>query len=90
MIDKQFTKTPFYGVSRMVKHLREAGHKVNPKRICRLYRIMDLHVIWPRLNTCKAHKGKDHTIYPYLLRDVKIEKPNQIWAMEITYIPVEV
>ncbi len=88
LIDKQYTKTPFFGVPRMVQHLRELGHKVNPKRIRRLYREMDLHAIGPRPNTSKPHKGEGHTIYPYLLRGIKIERPNQVWAMDITYVPV--
>jgi putative transposase len=88
LIDKQYTKTPFYGVPRMVQYLRENGHQVNPKRIRRLYRKMDLHAIGPRPNTSKPHKGEGHTIYPYLLRGMKIERPNQVWAMDITYVPV--
>lgn len=88
LIDQQYTKTPFYGVPRMVQHLRENGHRVNPKRIRRLYRKMDLHAIGPRPNTSKPHKGDGHTIYPYLLRGVKIERPNQVWGMDITYVPV--
>lgn len=88
LIDEQYTKTPFYGVPRMVQHLRERGHRVNPKRIRRLYRKMDLHAIGPRPNTSKAHKGDGHIIYPYLLRGVKIERPNQVWGMDITYVPV--
>lgn len=88
LIDKQYTKTPFYGVPRMVQHLRGNGHKVNPKRIRRLYREMDLHAIGPRPNTSKPHKGDGHTLYPYLLRGVKVERPNQAWGMDITYVPV--
>ena len=88
LIDKQYTITPFYGVPRMVQYLRENGHQVNPKRIRRLYRKMDLHAIGPRPNTSKPHKGEGHTIYPALLRGMKIERPNQVWAMDITYVPV--
>ena len=88
LIDKQYTKTPFYGVPRMVQYLRENGHKINHKRIRRLYRKMDLHAIGPRPNTSKPHKGDGHTIYPYLLRGVKIERPRQAWGMDITYVPV--
>ncbi len=56
LIDKQYTKTPFYGVLRMVQHLREKGHQVNPKRIRRLYREMGLHATEPQANTSKPHK----------------------------------
>jgi putative transposase len=88
LIDKQYTKTPFYGVPRMVQHLQENGHKVNHKRIRRLYRKMDLHAIGPRPNTSKPHKGDGHTVYPYLLRGLEIIRPNQAWGMDITYVPV--
>jgi putative transposase len=88
LIDKQYTETPFYGVPRMTDYLRELGHKVNHKRIRRLYRLMDLHAVGPRPNTSKPHKGEGHTIYPYLLRGLKIERPNQVWGMDITYVPV--
>ena len=88
LIDKQYTKTPFYGVPRMVQHLRELGHNINPKRIRRLYRKMDLHAIGPRPNTSKPHKGEGHTVYPYLLRELKIVRPNQVWGMDITYVPI--
>ena len=88
LIDKQYMETPFYGVLRMTEHLRELGHVVNPKRIRRLYRLMDLHAIGPRPNTSRPHKGEGHTIFPYLLRNLEIARPNQIWAMDITYVPV--
>lgn len=80
-------ETPFYGVPRMTAYLRELGHKVNPKRIRRLYRLMELHTIGHRPNTSRPHKGEGHTIYPYLLRNLKITHPNQIWAMDISYVP---
>jgi putative transposase len=88
LIDKQYMETPFYGVPRMVEYLRELGHRVNPKRIRRLYRLMDLHAIGPRPNTSRPHKGEGHTVYPYLLRHLKVERPNQVWGMDITYVPV--
>lgn len=88
LIDKQYMETPFYGVPRMVQYLRELGYRVNPKRIRRLYRLMDLHAIGPRPNTSKPHKGEGHTIYPYLLRHLKVTHPNHVWGMDITYVPV--
>lgn len=88
LIDKQYMETPFYGVPRMTEHLRGLGHQVNPKRIRRLYRIMDLHAIGPCPNTSKPHKGEGHTIFSYLLRNLEITRPNQVWAMDITYVPV--
>ena len=88
LIDKQYMETPFYGVPRMTAYLRKEGHKVNPKRIRRLYRLMDLHAIGPRPNTSKPHKGKGHTVFPYLLRNLEIVRPNQVWGMDISYLPV--
>ena len=88
LIDKQYMETPFYGVPRMTAYLREEGHKINPKRIRRLYRLMDLHAIGPRPNTSKPHKGKGHTVFPYLLRNLEIVRPNQVWGMDISYLPV--
>ncbi len=88
LIDKQYMETPFYGVLRMTEYLREPGHQVNPKRIRRLYRLMDLHAIGPRPNTSKPHKGEGHTIFPYLLRNLEITRPNHVWAMDITYVSV--
>lgn len=89
LIDKQYLETPFYGVPRMTEHLRSLGHQVNPKRIRRLYRVMDLHAIGPRPNTSKPHKGEGHTIFPYLLRNIKAKHPNHIWAMDISYVPID-
>lgn len=88
LIDKQYLETPFYGVPRMTAFLRGLGYKINPKRIRRLYRLMDLQAIGPRPNTSRPHKGKGHHIYPYLLRGLNITRPNQVWAMDITYVPV--
>ncbi|NQU84394.1 MAG: IS3 family transposase, partial [Mariniphaga sp.] len=88
LIDKQYMETPFYGVPRLTEYLRGAGHQVNPKRIRRLYRLMGLHAIGPRPNTSKPHKGEGHTIFPYLLQDLKVTHPNHVWAMDITYVPV--
>ncbi len=88
LIDKQYMRTPFYGVLRMTAYLRRIGYQVNAKRIRRLYRIMDLQAIGPRPNTSKPYKGEGYTVFPYLLRDLKITHSNQVWAMDITYVPV--
>ena len=88
LIDKQYMKTPFYGVMRMTTYLRNMGYRVNAKRVRRLYRLMDLQAMGPRPNTSKPHKGKGHTVFPYLLRNLKITHSNQVWAMDITYVPV--
>ncbi|WP_240524773.1 IS3 family transposase [Candidatus Sulfidibacterium hydrothermale] len=88
LIDKQYMKTPFYGVMRMTTYLRNIGYPVNAKRVRRLYRLMDLQAIGPRPNTSKPHKGEGHTVFPYLLRNLEITHSNQVWAMDITYVPV--
>ena len=87
-IDEQYTLTPFYGVPRMTEHLRGLGYNVNPKRVRRLYRKMDLYAMGARPNTSRPHKGEGHAIHPYLLRGLPIDRPNQVWAMDITYIPL--
>src|SRR5690554_551349 len=89
LIDEQYTVTPFYGVLRMAAHLRGIGHKISPKRIRRLYRQMDLYVMGPRPNTSIPHKGNSHSIYPYLLRGYKVNRPNKVWAMDIIYVPID-
>lgn len=87
LIDRQYTRTPFYGSRRMAAWLLGQGHEVNRKRIQRLMRIMGLEAIYPRPNTSVAAKA--HKIYPYLLRGVEIVRPNQVWSTDITYVPMD-
>lgn len=87
IIDKEFFDKPFYGVRKMTHHLRLLGHRVNHKRVRRLYKLMDLRVIYAKKNTSVPNKG--HKKYPYLLRGLKIERPNQVWACDITWIPMK-
>lgn len=90
LIDEKYLLHPWLGVPRMTTWLREDKNlNVNHKRIARLYKLMGLSAIGPKPNTSKKGKGKRHRIYRYLLRKLKIERPNQVWAMDITYIPVE-
>ncbi len=84
-IDEQFLETPFYGVRQMTWHLRNDGHPVNEKRIRRLTRLMGLMPIYQKPNTSKAAKG--HKTYPYLLKELRVGRPNQVWAADITYLP---
>jgi putative transposase len=84
LIDEQFTKTPFYGVRRMTAWLRRQGHPVNRKRIRRLMRLMGLMAIYPKPRLSVG--GPDHKIYPYLLKGLKISRPDQAWCADITYI----
>jgi putative transposase len=86
LIDEQYLRTPFYGSPKMTAWLRRQGHKVNPKRIARLMRLMGLQAIYPNPKT--SIPGKDHRIYPYLLRDLEIVHPNQVWCSDITYVPM--
>jgi len=86
LIDKQYTKTPFYGWPRMTAHLRRQGHEVNHKRVQRLMQKTGLQAIYPKPRTSIAAKG--HKVYPYLLRNLAITRPNQVWSTDITYIPM--
>jgi putative transposase len=84
-IDEQFLETPFFGVRQMTWHLRNEGHLVNEKRIRRLMRLIGLMPIYQKPNSSKAAKG--HKTYPYLLRGLRVDRPNQVWAADITYLP---
>lgn len=86
LIDKIYTEYPFYGSRKIVEGLERMGHVVNRKRILRLMQKMSLCPIYPKPNLSK--KSKLHKIYPYLLKNVEIIKPNQVWSTDITYIPV--
>ena len=85
-IDRQFLETPFYGARQMAWHLRADGHLVNIKRVRRLMRLMGLMPIYRQPRTSVPAKG--HKIYPYLLRGMRIDRPNQVWCADITYIPL--
>jgi putative transposase len=86
LIDEQYTACPFYGSRRMTEWLAERGEEVNRKRVRRLMRIMGLEAIYPKPRLSAA--GKGHKVYPYLLRGVKIERPDQVWGTDITYVPL--
>jgi len=86
LIDCQYLVTPFYGTRRMSAWLKKQGHQVNRKRVRRLMRIMGLKAIYRRPRTSKPAPG--HKIYPYLLSDMEITQPNQVWSADITYIPM--
>lgn len=86
MIDEQYLKTPFYGARRMHATIRAKGYQVNIKRIRRLMRLMDIEAIYPKPKTSQANKA--HKIYPYLLRGLEINRKDQVWSSDITYIPM--
>ncbi len=86
LIDEQYTRTPFYGSRRMRVVLNGLGHEVNRKRVQRLMRRMGLEGVAPGPRTSQRHP--EHKVYPYLLRGMVIERPDQVWASDITYIPM--
>ena len=86
-IDQIFTKWPFYGSRKIVLELRRLGYDVNRKRVQRLMRVMGLQALVPGPHTSKPHP--EHPIYPYLLGGVEVTRPNQVWAADITYLPLE-
>ena len=83
LIDERYLKTPCWGSRSMRNYLRRLGYKVNRKRIQRLMRIMGLEAIYPKPKTSRPHP--EHKVYPYLLRNLTIDHPNQVWAADITY-----
>ena len=84
MIDKQYTDCPYYGSRKMTQWLVRHGEVVNRKRIQRLMRLMGLEAIYPKPRLSVA--GRGHRIYPYLLRGVRIERRDQVWSTDITYV----
>ena len=85
-MDELYLASPFYGSRRMVGVLRREGMIVNRKRVQRLMRVMGLEAIYQKPNTSQGHP--DHKVYPYLLRGLIIDRPNQVWCADITYIPM--
>ena len=86
LIDEQFLETPYYGARQMARHLRRQGYAVGRKRISRLMRLMSQSPIDQKPNTSKPHP--QHKVYPYLLRGLTIDTPNQVWCADVTYIPM--
>lgn len=86
LMDRQYLKTPFYGSRRMKAWLEAEGHVVNRKRVARLMRLMGLEAIYQRPKTSQPAPG--HQVFPYLLRNLAVARSNQVWAADITYIPM--
>ncbi len=86
VIDEQYLQTPFFGSRGMTQWLLRQGYEVNRKRVRRLMRLMDLEAIYPRRRT--SDPCQEHRIYPYLLRNLAIERPDQVWSADITYVPL--
>ena len=86
LIDEIYLKRPFYGSRRIRDNLEDLGHTVNRKKVQRLMRQMGIAALYPKANTSRP--GKGHKIYPYLLKGLTIDRPNQVWATDISYIPM--
>jgi putative transposase len=86
IIDRQYLATPFFGARKMVVWLKDKGYIVNRKRVRRLMSLMGLKAIYRHPRTSKPAPG--HKIYPYLLGGMAVTRPNQVWAADITYIPM--
>jgi putative transposase len=85
-IDEMYLKDPTKGSRGIKRQLKREGQRVNRKRIQRLMRLMGIEAIYPKPHTSRPHP--QHRIYPYLLRDLTIDRPNQVWAADITYVPM--
>jgi putative transposase len=86
LLDEQYLRTPFYGSRRMTAELRRQGEEVNRKRVQRLMQEMGLEALYPKKGT--SEPGEGHRKYPYLLRGLVIDRPEQVWSTDITYIPM--
>jgi putative transposase len=86
LIDRCHLEHPFYGSRRIRDWLEDEGYRVNRKKVQRLMRTMGLVAQYPRRNLSLANRA--HKVYPYLLRNLVIDRPNQVWATDITYIPM--
>jgi len=86
-LDEQYLQTPFYGAERLLALLRSKGYRINGKRLRRLMRLVGWQTLYPQKRTTISD-GSSYR-YPYLLRDIHVEKSNQVWAVDITYIPMQ-
>jgi putative transposase len=86
-IDEVYLDHPEFGSRQMTRWLRRQGYLINRKRVQRLMRVMGLEAIYQKPNLSRRHP--QHRVYPYLLRNLEVVRPNQVWAMDITYIPIE-
>ena len=86
LIDEQHMNTPFYGSRKITGVLQRLGYKVNRKRVQRLMRELGIEAIYPKPKLSKVNP--EHQVYPYLLKGLVIEYPNQVWSTDITYLPV--
>ncbi|MBY6006696.1 DDE-type integrase/transposase/recombinase [Salipiger bermudensis] len=86
IIDKQFLETAWYGSRQMARYMQRQGHRCGRHRVCRTMRKMPLVPIYQMPNTSKKHPH--HKVWPYLLKRLAISRPNQVWCVDISYIPI--
>ena len=84
LVDEQYTRTPFYGSRKMMVWLATVGYEVNRKRVSRLMELLGIEAVYPKPKL--SQPGEGHRIYPYLLRGTAVERVNQVWSTDITYI----
>jgi putative transposase len=84
LLDEQYTRAPFYGSRRMAAWLGTQGFEVNRKRVSRLIAVLGIEAVYPKPKL--SQPGEGHRVYPYLLREVEVERVNQVWSTDITYI----
>lgn len=84
LIDEEYMQHPFYGARRMAAWLRARGYKTNRKRVSRLMRLMGLQAIYPKPRL--SANGPDHRVYPYLLKGLRVDRPDQAWCADVTYV----
>ncbi len=86
LLDEQYYKTPFYGAGKLTVLLKKQGFKINRKRTKRLMEVMGWQTLYRYKNT--SEPDKQHRLYPYMLKGLRMERPNHVWAMDITYVPM--
>ena len=87
MIDETYLAHPYFGSRQMARWFRRQGYEVNRKRMQRLMRLMEIEAIYQKPSLSRSNPA--HRIYPYLLRNLKVDRPNQCWATDITYVPIQ-